>query len=58
VSGKPTDVSDSRERRRAREALLADRNAALERRQKRRLILRLPTSMPLPRATVRPDRGA
>ena len=44
---------DLRERRRRREALLADREVALGRRQLRRLGLRLPSSYPLPRRAAR-----
>jgi hypothetical protein len=46
------DVADeaTRQRRRAREALLADRELALQTRQRRRLTLRLPRTLPVPRA--------
>jgi hypothetical protein len=54
-AGAPTGVL-SAERRRAREALLADRLAALERRQLRRLGLRLPRSLPVPPLGTRPSR--
>ena len=44
------------ERKRQRERLLAEREAALTRRARRRLGLRLPASMPVPRLTQRPSR--
>jgi hypothetical protein len=41
----------TRERRRAREALLADREAAQQSRQRRRVTLRLPRTLPAPSGT-------
>jgi len=47
----------TRERRRAREDLLADRRAAMGRRQWRRVVLRLPRTLPVPATTARPHRS-
>lgn len=48
VSATPGQERDARERRRAREELLADREEAARTRARRRVGLRPPTTLPIP----------
>jgi hypothetical protein len=60
ADGHQTDTTGARERRRAREALLADRAAAARVRAQRRVGLRPPSALPVAqrsgRGLVAPDR--